>query len=307
MRGNPVAAMSYRLRRREPVEAALRRIALEQIDAMLGQIDGDLAPDPFAHAVRKRCKKLRALLRLVRGAFDGYRREQRTVRDIARVLAPLRDASARHETLDRLDGPDDGLMPADAAAIRDWLDASRASALHALAHEEVRTELRTALLAQRERVPGWTLDRRGFDAIRDGLSRTYARGREATGRIGARPTPDDLHELRKRVKYHRFHLDLLRGTWRGPLGAVSDEGGLLGDILGEHHDAAVLIDALRARVADDAVGPHAARVIPLLEVRMRELERRTLPLATRVFAEKPRAFERRMRMYWRAWREDESE
>ncbi|GHA74420.1 CHAD domain-containing protein [Cognatilysobacter bugurensis] len=297
--------MSYRIRRKESIEIALRRIALEQIDAMLKSADSDGAPGDVAHAIRKRCKKLRALLRLVRGSLDGYGREQRAARDVARRLAPVRDAAVRLDTLDRLTDGHDGLNQSDAETLRNWLDASRTNALHALAHEEVRAEVRIALREQRERVASWTLDDTSFSAIRDGLSRTYRRGRDGARACASTPTPDGLHELRKRVKYHRFQLDLLRGLWRGPLSAASDEAGALAEVLGDHHDAAVLVDALRAHIDDDAIRDAAARAIPLLEARMRELERRALAPAARLFAEKPKAFERRMRAYWRAWRLDE--
>lgn len=296
--------MTYRLSRKESIEVALRRISVEQIDAMLEDADRQGAPGDVAHAIRKRCKKLRALLRLVRGAFGDYGNEQHAVRDIARLLAPAREASARIDTLERLRERDDGLDPSDADTLSAWLDASRANRLDALAHEEFRAAVRVALRELRERVPGWTLDATGFDAVRVGLVRTYRRGRDAVRDAGTKPTPDRLHELRKRVKYHRFHLDLLRDAWRGPLSAFSVEARRLGDVLGDHHDATVLIDTLRAQIDDPAISAPAACAVPVLEARMRELEREALPLATRLFAEKPRAFERRMHVCWRSWRPD---
>lgn len=296
--------MTYRLRRKESIEVALRRIAVEQIDAMLEDAERQGAPGDIAHAIRKRCKKLRAVLRLVQGAFRDYSDEQRAVRDIARLLAPAREASARIDTLERLRQRDEGLDQDDADALSAWLDAARTNRLDALAREEIRSAARVALRELRERVPGWTLDSTGFDAIRAGLVRTHRRGRDAVRHAGSTPAPDCLHELRKRVKYHRFHLDLLRGAWRGPLSALSDEARRIGDVLGDHHDAAVLIDVLRARIDDPTIEAAAARAVPMLEARMRELEREALPLATRLFAEKPRAFERRMHAYWRTWRPD---
>lgn len=296
--------MTYRLRRKESIEVALRRIAVEQIDAMLEDADRQDDPGGTAHAIRKRCKKLRALLRLVHGAFGDYSGEQRAIRDIARLLAPTREASARVDTLERLRERDDGLDQHDADAIGAWLGSAQTNRLDALAHEQIRVATRGALRELRDRVPGWTLDATGFDAIRAGLVRTYRRGRDAVRHAGSTPTPDCLHELRKRVKYHRFHLDLLRGAWRSPLSALSDEARRIGDVLGDHHDAAVLIDTLRAQIDDPAISAPAARAVPILEATMRELEREALPLATRLFAEKPRAFERRMHAYWRAWRSD---
>lgn len=294
--------MTFRLRRSESVEVAFRRIALEQIDAMIADAEGNEAPDRIAHSIRKRCKKLRALLRLVRGGFSGYRAEQRAVRAVARRLAPAREASARVETLAALRGGADGLARTDAHVLGDWLNASRSNALDAVAHEEVHAAVRVALREQRDRVAGWTLEATGFDAVRDGLACTYRRGRRALRDAIEAPTPDRLHELRKRVKYHRVHLHLLRSAWPALLSAASADASRLGDVLGEHHDASILIDTLRNELDRGTIGAAAARAVPLLEARMRTLERRALPLASRLFAEKPHAFERRMHAYWRAWR-----
>lgn len=51
--------------------------------------------DDVAHDVRKRCKTVRALLRLIRDEVgkDVYRRENRALRDAARALSPVRDAA----------------------------------------------------------------------------------------------------------------------------------------------------------------------------------------------------------------------
>lgn len=302
--------MTYRLRRRESVEVALRRIALEQLDAMLEQAGRDAEHGPVAHAIRKRCKKARALLRIVHGSFDGYAREQRTLRDAARLLAPTREATAQRETLERLCDQlcdaEGGLALDHAQSLKRWLEASRTCRLDGVAHGEALAEVRTMLREQRDRIAGWTLDDLGFDAVREGLERTYRRGREAARAAVARPSPDALHELRKRVKYHRFHLALLRHAWPTPLSSVEAEARVLGDVLGDHHDAAVLIDALRERIEDHDIGPAAAHAVPLLEARMRELERRAHPLAARLFAEKSSAFTRRARAYWRAWRRSSS-
>lgn len=65
--------MSFSFRRSDgSVEAAVRRIAVRQIDRALEQIEApDLEQAARVHEARKRCKKLRGLIRLVRPVFDG--------------------------------------------------------------------------------------------------------------------------------------------------------------------------------------------------------------------------------------------
>jgi hypothetical protein len=56
------------------------------------------------HEVRKMSKRLRATVRLLRGAIAGdvYREINRGLRDISRDLAPYRDAEVRWQTWRRL-------------------------------------------------------------------------------------------------------------------------------------------------------------------------------------------------------------
>jgi len=83
--------MAYELQLDETVEDGLRRIAVELIDDSIGWLDrSDRAPDAAVHEVRKDCKKLRGLLRLVRPAAPAlYRAENRIFRDAARPLKAM--------------------------------------------------------------------------------------------------------------------------------------------------------------------------------------------------------------------------
>ena len=64
--------MSYRFEPGEKVERGVKRMAREQIDKALAEIDSDeLDVHERVHQVRKRCKKLRAIARLVRPALGS--------------------------------------------------------------------------------------------------------------------------------------------------------------------------------------------------------------------------------------------
>ncbi len=67
--------------------------------------------DDVVHDLRKRCKRVRALLRLVRDSLgeDVYKSENRVLRDAARGLSPVRDAVVLIEVHDELVGA--GAMP----------------------------------------------------------------------------------------------------------------------------------------------------------------------------------------------------
>ena len=96
--------MAYRLGGDETIIDGLVRIALEQIDRSLEELADPQWPRCEAvHEVRKRCKKIRGLLRLARTAWpDVYRAENAWFRDASRGLASVRQADATLLALESL-------------------------------------------------------------------------------------------------------------------------------------------------------------------------------------------------------------
>ena len=91
----------------ETVESAVRRIACAELDAALAAIRAaERPPGRVVHEVRRRCKALRGLIRLVRPAFPSFAAENAALRDIARQLAGVRDGAVLADTLARLAGSD---------------------------------------------------------------------------------------------------------------------------------------------------------------------------------------------------------
>ena len=84
----------------DPVDSCFRAIAVDQLDEALA----DLATPEghgrsVVHEARRRCKKLRGLLRLVRPAFPEFARENAAIRDAAALLSHLRDAEVLRQTV----------------------------------------------------------------------------------------------------------------------------------------------------------------------------------------------------------------
>jgi hypothetical protein len=79
-----------------------------------------------------------------------------------------------------------------------------------------------------------------------------------------------------------------------------DQAHELTDLLGDHHDLAVLAVDLESR---ELPGDRVA-VIGTIAHRQQELLQSALELGARLFAEKPKAFEKRLKAYWSAWRPD---
>lgn len=292
--------MAYRLQRGEGAAEGVRRIGREQLDeAIAAIVDEDLDRARRVHEVRKRCKKLRGLLRLVRTADENAcALANEWLRDTARGLSAVRDADVLATTLDRVfeDGTEDDRESV--ASIRDLLVARRRSALADAGGAEARlAAARTRLEALRERVATWAFDDPG--AFAEGLARTYRRARRAMRRAADDPSPERFHEWRKRVKYHSYHLRLLAGPWPEVIGARRREVERLGELLGEEHDAAVLA----AHVTEERLGDPWAR--DLVSARAASLGERlraaARQLGERLFVERPQRFTRRIEAWWTIW------
>jgi CHAD domain-containing protein len=115
-----------------------------------------------------------------------------------------------------------------------------------------------------------------------------------------KPTVENLHEWRKRVKDLWYHLRLLKCVSPGIVGGQADEADKLSDLLGDDHDLAVLRETLRTGAGELAVDVDA--VIALIDHRREQLQAQALRIGERLYAESPKAFARRMHRYWKASR-----
>jgi CHAD domain-containing protein len=303
--------MAYSIKRGDAsLQDGTRRIAVSQIHAALSALDAeDLDRDAKVHEARKRCKKLRGLIRLVRPGFGGYKRENAALRDAAGRLSRLRDADVLIETYDKLVTEYGGEIDRRAfGQIRRRLTLRRDDVLKTDKTEAALQAFRGDMTAVLDRAEHWRLADNSFDAVSDGLAKTYGRARKAMRKARKTPTDRSMHEWRKRVKYHRYHAQILRRTWPGPMEAHVEAAERLGDLLGDHHDLAVFGDVLRGG-SDDFGDAGVRRMAQALAHRHKKvLETRAFATGARLLAEKPEAITQRWESYWEAWhREGESE
>lgn len=301
--------MPYRFKRGDDsVQHGLRRIALEQLDKAVDEIDdGGVTRDVRVHQVRKRCKKLRGLIRLVRPSFADYAAENATLRDTARQLAFARDAGVLITTYDNLmDAYRDEVVRADFASIRRQLTLRQKHDADGERTDEALTQVRAVLDAARGRAHHWKLGDSGFAAIGPGLAKTYKRARKAMVYAAADGSPQDFHKWRKRVKYHGYHARLLAPLWPDPLHARAKAANRLNDLLGAHHDLAVFEAALTAGPDAFATPDMIDAARGLIRRRQAALAAEIFPLGARLLAEPTRALRQRWQTYWEVWPEKRS-
>jgi CYTH domain-containing protein/CHAD domain-containing protein len=300
----PEPSRAYRLLSDEDAASGVRRVIVGRLDKAAerlreaGDADGDALAEAI-HGARKDLKKARAALRLVRDGLGEktFKRENHALRDAARTLSASRDAEVKLATLDALAEGDGDAPPAATALWRDALASDRDRIVGGGSEEAV-----TAIEAVAARAPEWKLRADGWKLLAPGLDTAYREGREAFAALGDAPGFETVHDLRKRGKDLWYQLRLLRDAWQPVLEPTAEEIHAFTDLLGDHHDLAVLAVDLAGREEVDAV--HRETLRTLIEARQASLLAEARTAGERVYAEKPKAFDRRIRAYWRAWIRD---
>ncbi len=297
--------MSYQLGYNESVQKSIRRIGREQIDKAIGEIDDPgLGRHEAIHQVRKRCKRLRALVRLVRPALgQTYQRENACFRDVARDLAGIRDEQSMVEALERLLASRKDSERRSFDPVLNELRARRdlAAASTGQDPDGLLAEARKALTKTRKRIGRWQLDSSGFEAVDGGFSKTYKRGRKAARRAFRTGDASEFHEWRKRVKYHVHHLQLLRPLWPPVTKAWRKEAKALADILGDDHDLAILDSLLESEGEQLAEKRPRQQLQRIIREEQHRLRQQAWEIGQRLYAEKPKALSKRCQRYWRTW------
>lgn len=296
---------AYRLKRKERVGDGMRRIAAgraeKALERLRGTTPGDEGFEDAIHDARKDLKKLRAVVRLLRDRLGEkvYGEQNRRYRDAARALAESRDAKVKLETLDALGERFGDLPPGTLAAWREALQRDCDRTLEGT-NEMAVFESIEQIEAGRNKIDDWKLGSGSWELIDAGLSRAYKRGRRAMREAEAEPSEENFHQWRKRAKDLWYDLRILHKAWPEVLGPTGEEAHRLSDLLGDHHDLAVLREDLDTRRFSDK---DSAALAAAISTREAELAGAAFELGHRLYAEKPKAFRARLRAYWRAWRE----
>jgi hypothetical protein len=152
------------------------------------------------------------------------------------------------------------------------------------------TDLRTA----REGIGGLPLENPPLDALLPAARESYAEARKAMKPALESRKPAECHAWRKAVQHHCQQMRLLEQAWpeeeSGRIALARD----LAQVLGEHHDLAVLSETIAANAALFGQQRDVERLASLIEARQGALLSEAAPLGAQLFAEKPKAFFKRI-------------
>jgi CHAD domain-containing protein len=288
--------MPFRFKKSETPEKAVRRVGGERVEAALDWLEKAQRPAAI-HNVRKEIKKLRALLRLVRGEIGGdYRRSMKPLRCAAGELAASRDARVIFRALENLAEDSDARFP----QLHKMLQKNWRRETRQLFKGDLLPEVRRLLRKTGRRLRSLILKTPGWRAVAPGVGLGYARGKETFNLAVRKPSPENFHAWRKQVKTFWYQLQLISPKRSSEAQPFVDRLERLGEQLGVEHDLVLLkqfVAGRRGAAADEIV-----EVEKLIETRRARLRMAVIKSGGRIFAGDPASICQRLEKCWREWR-----
>jgi CHAD domain-containing protein len=267
-------------------------------DARRALADTELSQAEVVHELRKALKRWRALLRLLARPLGEPADQMRAeARELMRALAGARDAQSALDGLADLRKAD---VPFSATSIETI--AGRLTALKQAAEQkgftpEMRDRLSHYLDYATHSLERWPLKAIDFETVADGLIPTYRRARQLAPDDWLEADPEHLHDLRRRVVEHSHQMGLIEPLWPRLGKLWAQEAQRLRNRLGACQDLAVLSSLIAPH---QPLAPWRSRLAPVIAARRTAHLKTAARLAGRLFAEKPKAFRRRLAALWSA-------
>jgi CHAD domain-containing protein len=257
----------------------------------------DIADAVAVHDLRKAFKRWRAILRLIAPAIGDEADLLRVeARDLAREMATARDGRAALEALADLGDDVPNLSARSRATISERLAQIGSSAEAASLTPTHRARIGEAWARAANATVHWPVARFDSQEATKQLTATYRRICDAMPEDWSKASPEALHRFRQRVVEHRYQMELVDPLWPKLMRVWISEAQRLRDRLGAHQDLAVL---RRLTEPHQPLAHWRSRLTPLIEERQTTHVATAQRLAGRLFAEKPKAFRRRLASLWK--------
>jgi CHAD domain-containing protein len=260
-------------------DAGLRRVGIAEFERAQAALS--LGTATGVHEMRKSCKRLRALARLLRDlgpALAGPATDLNArLRAAAQALSPLREARVAADIFGRLACP-----PAvDTAA---WARLGATLEQEAAAEPQglrLRALAATELRQAQDQFENLPLDGVHARQLRRALRRSIRRCERSYRLARRQPRAEHLHDWRKQIKRLGYQLDLLDRRAPTLPGGKRLKG--LGEKLGEHHDLHALEQCLQQD--PDRYGGELLlwRLHDMLRPRSERLQQQVLALGAKLY------------------------
>ncbi|HEX2147214.1 MAG TPA: CHAD domain-containing protein [Pseudorhizobium sp.] len=297
--------MAFRIRPDHRFTAEFRAVARRQLEQAIhflqDQPDG---PHEAIHDARKKFKRLRALYRLIQSDAREFRnRENERLRETAKSLSTVRDATALVETVSYLAG--EAGSPEEFAALN-TASTALLERRDRIASEEadLPAKIDAAIVACRDAINALD-DLELDDAPRKTARRLAKAWRKQLSRAAADlvaceegADAEAFHDLRKVGQTYWMHLSLLSDIWPTAMRAKQREAKALVDILGHEHDLSVLTQVVNENPELFGDSDSLALLIGAIIARQQDLRQRAIEQARLVFADDADTEAARIALLW---------
>ncbi len=277
----------------------LQSLLSAELRAAQKRLSGRSRITPTAiHRTRQHVKRARSVLRLLRSALGtpAFRRVDRSLRDVNRMLRDARDSTVVLQTLSELGRRRAYLQPAAAAVQAHWRrhrSDYRGLPLVVPDLSLARSGLSGALAAAQR----WELGALAWRYALQDLRRNYRKGRKRYRQALQLGSDAAWHACRQQTKYLYYQLQLAPFAPLGLKGLVDAARGLE-ETLGAERDLMLLAAALRRT---GTLRSAAGRgLLPVIEARRKRLLHKASTRGDRLYHSKAGEFERRIKAALRA-------
>jgi CHAD domain-containing protein len=284
--------MSYRFQKLESPFAAARRILLEELDGSRVDLVTAGSDAVALHEVRKRIKRMRALLRLVADAPEfQFPMADDVLREVDRMLAAHRESDALVEIL---------RAEARFAGSADIRLLESTVTMHQAAHgpvgdrERDLNRARRTLGGLRRVIFGIKSGELTSGACRRRFRVTYRNARRAFEVARLNTTDESLHQLRKLSKRLLNQARLIRSWAVADLSDLRKKVAELDDRLGRARDCSHLSGMLRGVPAAEAPLRYGLGLRARLQTIAEDKVARAFAIARRIFRARPKLFAARV-------------
>lgn len=298
--------MSYRIRPDRALDGEVHRVAAHQLGkAMAVLTDRPQGLHEAVHAARKSIKRVRALYRLIAPrAREFQQRENARLRDVARTLSGVRDATALIEAshyLQETATSDDERQAL--SRVSDVLTARRDRLSEAETDLEDKAEAAIVTCSEAiEAVKDISIDCGRRDTARLFQKSWRRNGRKAMDALsecrGEAAHAESFHDLRKRSQDCWMNHMLLRDIWPAAMHAKLLEAKALVDVLGRYLDLSILSDVADREPQLFSGSDDRARLLEAIISRQQTARQEALERGRWVFADKPEREARTVKSLW---------
>jgi CHAD domain-containing protein len=254
--------------------------------------DPKLSDAQAVHELRKAFKRWRALLLILEGPVGaGAARMRKEARDLMRLLGGARDAQSVLDALTDLEKGNTALSAAALDTMRARLTDLRDAAERTAFTAEMRARIARHLDGAETALEEWPLETIAFTQVVDMLTATYRRARRLVPKHWRKAEPEVLHSLRQRVVEHRHQMELIGPVRPRPTKSWGADAQRLRNRLGAGQDLALLT---RFTEPHQPLARWRSQLAPLIVAHRAAHLRNAARLARRLFAEKPKAFRKRI-------------